>query len=111
MITGTGIDIIEISRIKKNMVNPSFMEKVYTKAEQEYIFKKGNPAQTAAGIFAAKEAAAKAFGTGLGKLSFTDIEILHNENGQPYVMCNGEQLLCSISHCKDYATAIVIKRG
>ena len=93
------------------MENPAFIKKVYTKAEQEYIFGKGNPAQTAAGIFAAKEATAKAFGTGIGKLSFTNIEVLHNENGQPYVVCNGEELLCSISHCKDYATAVVIKRG
>ncbi len=104
-----GTDIIEISRIKKNIENSAFLNKVYTKYEQDYIFKKGNPAQTAAGIFAAKEAAAKALGKGIGEISFLDLKVMHNESGMPYMEYKGEGLNLSISHCKEYATAVVIR--
>lgn len=106
MIKGTGIDIIEISRIKKSIENQAFLDKVYTKNEQKYILSKGNPAQTAAGIFAAKEAVAKALGTGV--CSFTDFEVLHTDSGQPYMEYNGYEIMISISHCKEYAVANAI---
>ncbi len=103
MIKGTGIDIIEISRIKKSIEKQAFLDKVYTKSEQDYISGKGNPAQTAAGIFAAKEAAAKALGTGV--VSFTDFEVRHNQAGQPYMEYDGYKIMLSISHCREYAVA------
>jgi len=106
MIKGTGIDIIEISRIKKCIEKQAFLDKVYTKSEQEYIFSKGNCAQTAAGIFAAKEAAAKALGTGV--CSFTDFEVKHTKTGKPYMEYNGCEIMLSISHCKEYAVANAI---
>lgn len=106
MIKGTGIDIIEISRIEKNIQNQAFLDKVYTKNEQEYILSRGNSAQTAAGVFAAKEAVSKALGTGIS--SFTDLEVMHTKAGQPYMEYNGYNIMLSISHCKEYAVANAI---
>ena len=107
-IIGIGTDIIEISRISAAMEKPGFLKKLYTCAEQEYINSKADRCQTAAGMFAAKEAAAKAMGTGFGKISPTDIEILHDKNGAPYARISKAPeitILVSVSHCREYATA------
>lgn len=107
-IIGIGTDIIEISRISAAMEKPGFLKKLYTSAEQEYINSKSDRSQTAAGMFAAKEAAAKAMGTGFGKFSPTDIEILYDENGAPYARISKAPevtILVSISHCRKYAAA------
>ena len=116
MILGLGTDIIEISRIKKAIERtPTFLQKVYTEKEIEYISKKKNPYPSYAGRFAAKEAIAKAFGTGVRDFSLVDIEILNNELGKPVVYLFGKlkhkysgKLNLSISHSKEYATATAI---
>lgn len=108
-----GTDIIEISRIVKNLRRKAFLQRVYTIAERSYLEKQGkNAAQSAAGFFCAKEACAKALGTGFGAdLSFCDVEVLHNQNGKPFLKVKGRErpdLLLSISHCQDYAVATVL---
>ena len=80
-----GIDIVKIERFKG--VKPSFVERVFTEREQEYL--QGRKEQSMAGIFAAKEAVAKAFGTGFVGFSLRDIEILHDSVGKPYVVLHG----------------------
>lgn len=97
-----GTDIVKISRIEKSINSPSFLQKVFTEGEREYCKK----AESFAGIFACKEAYFKAIGTGI-LLPLTDIEILHDDKGKPYI--NGI-LNCdvSISHDGDYAIATVI---
>lgn len=115
-IVGLGNDIIEISRIEKALENLRFKEKVYTHKEREIIDKKGNSVQSYAGRFSAKEAIAKALGTGVRKFNLTDIEILNDELGKPFVKFYGElekisrgyRVELSISHCKEYATAVAI---
>jgi phosphopantetheine--protein transferase-like protein len=86
MIIGTGVDIVKVERFEKN--NPRFTERVFSAREQEYLAGKG--AETMAGLFAAKEAVAKAMGTGFAGFFPCDIEILHDENGKPYVKLHGE---------------------
>lgn len=116
MIIGLGTDIVEISRIKKAIERTStFLEKVYTKKEIEYISKKKNPYPSYAGRFAAKEAISKAFGTGVRKFGLLDIEILNDDLGKPLVYLSDElvkkykgKLNLSISHSKEYATATAI---
>ena len=66
VIVGTGIDIIEVERIRKACINPRFPKKVFTDREWEHIESRGKNMQTVAGNFAAKEAVAKALGTGFG---------------------------------------------
>lgn len=66
MIKGTGVDIIEISRIKKSLTNEKFIERIFTKKEQEYCnSRKQMAASSYAARFAAKEAVVKALGTGI----------------------------------------------
>lgn len=116
MICGLGNDIIEISRIEKAIKNIKFIEKVYTENEIISIEKKGNKAETYAGKFSAKEAISKAFGTGVRDFNLTDIEILNDELGKPIVSLKNKlkekyfnfQINISISHCKEYATAVAI---
>ncbi|MCK5780097.1 MAG: holo-ACP synthase [Psychrilyobacter sp.] len=116
MIIGLGTDIVEISRIKKAIERtPTFITKVYTPKEIEYISRKKSPYPSYAGRFAGKEAIAKAFGTGIRDFSLLDIEILNDELGKPVVFLSerlqekfGGKLNLSISHSKEYATATAI---
>jgi holo-[acyl-carrier protein] synthase len=116
----TGTDIIEISRIEKAVKSQRFYDKVYTESEKSYISSKKLPVQTAAGIFCAKEAAAKALGTGFSDgVKFHDIEITHDEAGKPFIKFYGraaeifkeknyKETGISVSHCKLYAVAFCV---
>lgn len=120
MIVGIGNDIIEIERIEKAILKEGFKNKVYTERELENIEKRGNRMETYAGIFSAKEAISKAIGTGVREFSLTDLEILNNDFGKPYVVVSEKldkilknkkesyQIEISISHSKKYATAMAI---
>lgn len=118
MIIGVGTDIIEIARIDLAITRQEqFIQKVFTPAEQNYCNCFKNSSMHYAGRYAAKEAVLKAAGTGLrSPLTWLDIEILNNNEGQPQAYLSGElslllkglSLHVSISHCKDYATACVI---
>lgn len=116
-ILGIGTDIIEISRIRKNIENnPSFLEKIFCGDEIKYIKSKANPYQTATGYFCAKEAVAKSLGTGFNGLSHKDIYIFNDEKGKPCVKVEKYtdiSFMLTISHCNEYATAtaIAFKRG
>lgn len=117
----TGVDIIQISRIEKilNTKKYLFLQRVFTEKEIEYISKKSNRPNTVAGLYASKEAISKALGTGIGKVSFKDMEITHDNKGKPLVNISSEKdyilrelginrFDLSISHDGDYAVAFVI---
>ena len=120
MIVGIGNDIIEIERIEKAISKEGFKDKIYTQRELENIKKRGNRAETYAGVFSAKEAISKAIGTGVREFSLTDLEILNDDLGKPYVVVSEKldkilrnkkedyQIEISISHSKKYAIAMVI---
>lgn len=119
MIYGLGSDIIEISRIRASIerYHQHFLDKLFTSQEQQYCTKYRDSAPHFAGRFAAKEAIAKALGVGLGeKLSWLEMEIKNNEEGKPTVVLSPKamvafhqpQLLITISHCREYATATCI---
>lgn len=106
-----GVDIIEIERLRQAVQDPAFVERIFTEKEREYCEKSADNAPRYAGRFAAKEAIAKALGTGFGKeLAFLDIEILPNSKGAPQVSLKNQSLKIelSISHCKSYAVAFAI---
>lgn len=114
MITGIGLDIIEIERVAKiNERGDAFRKKVLT-AKECAIYDTLKPARQLeflAGRFSAKEAFSKALGTGLGKdCALHDIEILKAPNGQPLLYFKGEKVpgFVSITHSKAYAAAQVI---
>lgn len=106
-----GVDIIEIDRIREALNDPAFAKRVFTENERTYCDMLNDPAPRYAGRFAAKEAIAKALGTGFGKnLAFQDIEILNEPTGAPVVSVKGrsEKIALSISHCKSHATAFAL---
>ena len=120
MIVGIGNDIIEIERIEKAISKEGLKNKIYTQRELKNIEKRGNRTETYAGIFSAKEAISKAIGTGVREFSLTDLEILNDDLGKPYVVVSEKldkilkvkkedyQIEISISHSKKYATAMAI---
>jgi holo-[acyl-carrier protein] synthase len=118
MILGIGTDIIEIKRIQRAIekYQQKFLSRIFTQAEQKYCLEHQNPYYRFAGRFAAKEAVVKALGTGFGALSWCDIEICNNEVGKPYLkfsatfsrLLEDAQISISISHCREYATAVAI---
>ena len=117
MILGIGNDIVEIARIEKAIQNESFKKRVYTLAEIELIEKKGaGKIASYAGRFSAKEAISKAMCTGVRGFNLIDIEILNDDIGKPLVIfkndlkdkMKGKRVGLSISHSREYATAVAI---
>ncbi len=84
-----GLDIVEIARFANEKHGASFMRRVFTDEERNYVKNSPHPTETMAGLFAAKEAISKALGTGIGKIPFTAMEITHDTNGAPTVRLHG----------------------
>ena len=112
-ICGTGIDIIEINRIKNLLKkNDMILFKIFTKEEIDYCQNKKNKWQHFAVRFAAKEAVIKALGN--RGVNLKDIRINNEENGQPKVILSRTlkhlqgRFVISLSHCKSYAVAQAI---
>lgn len=117
-----GTDIVEIDRIKKAAEKtPSFLNRIYTKHEQDYcLSKKGGRYSSLAARFAAKEAVSKALGTGMGaQAGPTEIEVSNDSLGKPFIIItgaakktfdriHGEKIDISLSHGRDYAVAFAV---
>lgn len=119
MIIGIGTDIIEIDRIERviSQYGQKFLDRTFTSEEQKYCQKHAHSARHYAGRFAAKEAIVKAMGTGIVKgIGWTDIEIINDSAGKPLCRLSEElnerlgtpDILISISHSKEYATAVAL---
>ena len=121
MILGLGTDIVETQRISALMERHGehFAERVFTAGEAAQAHGR---ISYFAGRWAAKEAAAKALGCGIGeKCALTDIEIIDDANGTPQLSCTAPILETladqnlrwhvSISHERAYAVATVILEG
>jgi len=114
MIKGIGLDVTEIERIKAaHILTPKFKARILTANELDRFTKMKETRQLEflAGRFAAKEAFAKAMGTGIGKhCSFHDIEVISNEDGKPVLYFKGREVNghVSITHTKQFAAAQVI---
>jgi len=116
LITGIGVDLIEIDRISKACEKEGFLSRSFTEDEIKMIDGKW---QRAAGNFALKEAVAKMFGTGFRQISLKEIEVLRDKLGKPYVNLYGRaydlakkqgvtKIHVSITNTKEYANAFVI---
>lgn len=119
MVQGIGTDIIEIKRIRAAIDRHQhhFLDRVFSLSEQKYCLQYKDPAPYFSGRFSAKEAIVKALGTGFRDgITWLDIEILNNTSGKPEVILSkalrqkfpSNQILISISHCREYATATAI---
>lgn len=112
MIVGIGVDIVELDRMARSMKQPRFLKRLLTDAEYELSQQYPLPRQIefVSGRFAAKEAYAKATGTGIAHgLSWRHIEILPDETGRPVMTAPFTgKIHVSISHSQTYAIAQVI---
>jgi holo-[acyl-carrier protein] synthase len=121
-IIAHGIDLVDRPRIKQMLQRHGerFLNRVYTPKEQQYAESHRDKIEKLAGRFAAKEAVLKLMGTGwVGKIAWTDIEVINNSAGQPEVTITGEvqriakklgitQISVSITHTANFAIASAI---
>ena len=122
-IIGNGVDIIKNSRIKSSLKIKGFLNRIFTKKEIEQGKKLKNKINFFAKRFAAKEAFAKAIGTGFRyDINFIDIEIKNYKNGKPYISLSKKlkhflkkkfkiekfKIFLSLSDEKDYSIAFVV---
>jgi holo-[acyl-carrier protein] synthase len=122
MIVGSGIDLVEIGRIQRSIdrYGGRFLDRVYTGAEQAYCLRKRKAAESFAARFAAKEAGAKALGTGISQgVSWLEIEVVREPGGRPTVQFHGRaaqiaallgvvRAALSITHTVELAMASVV---
>lgn len=124
-IIGHGIDVVQVARIKEDLDSPSkrWAERFCSPTERAQADTPPVHSRYYAGRFAAKEAVAKALGTGFaGDITWRGIEILRRESGAPYVRLSDEVLalantqgitewFISISHCGEITIASAIATG
>ncbi len=124
-ITGIGTDIVQIKRIVTALEKHGtrFAERILHSNELERYNSHNQPASYLAKRFAAKEAVAKALGTGIGQhVSLTEIETQNDSNGKPVIQYHGRtkdftlqqgitQSFLSLADERDYAIAYVILIG
>jgi holo-[acyl-carrier protein] synthase len=122
MILGSGIDLVEIRRIQQSLerYGQRFLDRVYTSAEQAYCLRKRKAAESLAARFAAKEAGAKALGTGISRgVNWLEIEVTREPGGRPTLHFHGRaaeiaarmgvvHTALSITHTADLSMANVI---
>jgi len=127
MLIGTGVDIVHIQRFRKiaEKWDGRFLNRIFTPAEIIYCNKKVDKIQHLAARFACKEAISKALKMTWNKgLSWRDIAIINNHNGEPKALLTGQakevadglkvgDIQLSLSHCPEYAvaTAAIVMKG
>jgi holo-[acyl-carrier protein] synthase len=117
-VIAAGVDLIEISRIETMVerYGDRFLDRIYTEGELAYA---AGRLSALAARWAAKEAAAKALGTGIGQVGFQEIEVICDAQGKPELSLHGNaarlaarlnlrQFALSLSHTADYALAFVV---
>jgi len=121
MKLSTGVDLIEIERVRSVIESHSerFLNRVFTERELDAL---GGKVESLAGRFAAKEATAKALGSGIGNVTWKEIEILRGNAGQPELILHGRANVLakklglinwsvSLSHSQSHAIAMVVATG
>lgn len=121
MKLATGVDLIEIARVEEVIARHGkhYLERVFTPAELEQC---GRRAESLAGRFAAKEAAVKALGCGIGEVSWKEVEILGDDQNAPVLKLYGvaeqkakdlglDTWSVSISHSQSHCVAFVVAIG
>jgi holo-[acyl-carrier protein] synthase len=125
MIVGSGIDLVEIARIQQSIdrYGTRFLNRIYTSDEQAYCLRKRNSAESFAARFAAKEAGAKALGTGISHgVGWLEIEVVRLPSGKPTLRYLGRasqfasrlgvaNIALSITHTASLAMASVVLEG
>jgi holo-[acyl-carrier protein] synthase len=123
MVLGVGTDLMETKRIEESIerFGDRFLERVFTAAEIAYCQrKKKNAAESFAARFAAKEAGAKALGTGISRgVTWKEFEVRREASGQPTLHLSGRaaelagamgvrRMQLSLTHSRELAMAVVV---
>ena len=111
-----GVDIVAVARMEKSLQREGFLRRCFSPEEQEYICRKANPAETAAALWAAKEAFGKALGVGLSGWEMPQAAVTRDAAGAPHfaltgaaaALAEGWELALSLSHDGGYAVAMVV---
>ena len=125
MILGTGLDVAEVDRIRNAIGRRGqrFVDRIYTRAEIDYVERKANRFERYAGRFAAKEAGMKAIGTGWRRgVRWQDFEVVNLPSGRPTLRLHGvaahiafelgvKSVSLSITHTASVGVAFVILEG
>lgn len=91
-IAGLGMDLVDLDRVRQALQKngEAFALRICTPDEWAYCRRHADPVPRLAARFAAKEAVAKALGTGIGeKCSFTEVEVVRNDAGSPSILLHG----------------------
>ncbi|MCS7192739.1 MAG: holo-ACP synthase [Armatimonadetes bacterium] len=121
-IIGVGIDIVDVERIRKMAEEYSerFFRRVFSDEELSYCMRFSDPFPHLAARWAAKEAVAKAMGTGFtGGVTWKSISVVHTPNGEPIAVLTGaaksiatnlgvKKVWLSLSHTQNYAAALAV---
>ena len=124
-VLALGLDLVEVARILDLLerYGGRFKERTFIEGERTYCDRCADPAMHYAARFAAKEAVAKALGTGFADgVGWTDIEVVRADNGQPSIALHGgaasraqsqgvQRVLLTLTHIKDVAAASVAAVG
>lgn len=124
-LIGIGVDLVEVARIQRSLerFGERFLHRVFTQGEIDYCQSTKFPERHFAARFAAKEAASKAFGTGIGKaMGWKDVDVKKKASGEPYLVLGGgagemakqrgvSQALITLSHTDHHAMACVVLDG
>jgi len=120
MITGVGIDLVQVKRMERWLVNKKLLERFFHPEEIKYVASRGKSgAQSLAARFAAKEAFCKALGTGLSGITLKDIAVHNMKSGKPELQLSGtaryaldksgaDIVHISLSHEKETAVAMIV---
>lgn len=122
MVIGVGTDLMEIARIAESIdrFGERFLQRIFTPGEIAYCRKKKNSAESFAARFAAKEAGAKALGTGISRgIGWQELEVTRSPGERPMLHLTGRaaqrardlgiaRVSLSLSHSRDVALAVVI---
>ncbi len=122
MVVGVGTDLMEIERIQRSIdrFGERFLRHVFTAREIEYCQRKKNAAESFAARFAAKEAGAKALGTGISRgVGWLELEVAREPGGRPTLELSGraaqraremgvDRVALSLTHSREIALAVVV---
>ncbi len=122
MVLGLGTDLIETSRVQQSIdrFGERFLQRIFTAGEIAYCTRKKNSAESFAARFAAKEAGAKALGTGISRgVTWKEFEVKREKSGRPSLHLTGRaeelaqamgvrRLQLSLTHSRELALAVVV---
>ena len=122
-VVGVGVDAVDIDRFRRVLSRrPNISHRLFTEAERAYANRASDPVPRLAVRFAAKEAALKALGEGIGAAPFSDIEVIRSNRGVPRLVLHGdaarlarekgvERWHLSLTHTRDVAVASAVAEG